>query len=213
MSPWVPSHHLTSTDDTFPNSTSDDFKNTSSLIRCLVYIYFHQCKNLRLNLGGGDWNRTSDTQIFSLVLYQLSYSTINFHIVKDLFWWREVELDHWHPGLQPGALPLSYLSINLCGWRESNPYTISDTWFWTKRGYHYTTSASCRALYIAYSKHALFQPHWTPFLTLPYPSAGIIVRFCFALCEVLVGFSLHFFVLGDGFEPTSDAWKTPCLTN
>ena len=25
MSPWVPSHHLTSTDDTFPNSTSDDF--------------------------------------------------------------------------------------------------------------------------------------------------------------------------------------------
>lgn len=105
MSPWVPSHHLTSTDDTFLNSTSDDFKNTSSLIRCLVYIYFHQCKNLRLNLGGGDWNRTSDTSVFSAMLYQLSYSTINFHIVKDLYHSADEGSRTHTPSLIPGSEP------------------------------------------------------------------------------------------------------------
>lgn len=132
-------------------------------------------------------------------------------------WWWRTESNRRHQRLQRRALPTELLhqmvenqyvkDLFWCGRRESNPYTISDTWLWTKRGYHYTTSAFCRALYIAYSKHTLFQPHWTPFLTLPYPSAGIIVRFCFALCEVSVGFSLHSFVLGTGFEPVSHAWK------
>ena len=71
----------------------------------------------------------------------------------------------------------------------------------------YMQAQNCRALYIVYFEHASFQPHWTPIFTLPYPSAGIIIRFRFALYEVLVGFSLHFFVLGTGFEPVSHAWK------
>ena len=39
--------------------------------------------------------------------------------------------------------PYCQRPLSWCGRRESNPYTISDTWLWTKRGYHYTTSAFC----------------------------------------------------------------------
>ena len=92
-------------------------------------------------------------------------------------WCGRVELNHRHMDFQSIALPPELLPHN------------------------------CQALYIVYFEHASFQPHWTPIFTLPYPSAGIIIRFRFALYEVLVGFSLHFFVLGTGFEPVSHAWK------
>ena len=34
------------------------------------------CKTTRLFSGGASWNRTSDTRIFSPLLYQLSYGTL-----------------------------------------------------------------------------------------------------------------------------------------
>ena len=72
---------------------------------------------------------------------------------------------------------------------------------------------NCRVLYIVYFEYTSFQPHWTPIFTLLYHSAKIIIKFRFALYEVLVGFFIHFFVLGTGFEPVSHAWKAHRLNH
>ena len=39
-----------------------------------------------MNLGGLDWNRTSDTRIFNPLLYQLSYRAWQTKIIPDLGW-------------------------------------------------------------------------------------------------------------------------------
>ena len=51
--------------------------------------------------GAQDRNRTSDTQIFSLLLYRLSYLGIS---VMKLKWWAIRGLNPGHAGYEPDAL-------------------------------------------------------------------------------------------------------------
>lgn len=120
-------------------------------------------------------------------------------------WWRRPESNRCLWIFSPARLSKmqDLTTLHLHYWCGPGRIWTSDTRIFSPLLYQLSYgSISCRALYIAYSVHVPFQPHWIPIFTLPYPSAGIIIRFCFALYEVSVGSSLNFFVLGAGFEPS-----------
>ena len=66
--------------------------------------------------GGPGWDWTSDTQIFSLVLYQLSYRTILFGAGSRT--WTCTRLAHWF--LRPACLPFHHSRIRWLPRLDSN---------------------------------------------------------------------------------------------